>query len=75
MSPRASLVVLVLVWLTALIVGVGLFGAHPELLAYSQMKGVLLSVIVDKAVDGFIDQDLSKSIVGVAEIDPFVILP
>ena len=33
-------------WLTALIVGVGLFGAHPELLAYSQMKGVLLSLNV-----------------------------
>jgi len=33
-------------WLTALVVGVGLFGAHPELLAYSQMKGVLLSLNV-----------------------------
>src|SRR5210317_1082300 len=33
-------------WLTALIVGVALFGAHPELLAYSQMKGVLLSLNV-----------------------------
>jgi lactate permease len=33
-------------WLTALIVGVALFGAHPELLAYSQMKGILLSLNV-----------------------------
>ncbi|MCP4624083.1 MAG: L-lactate permease [bacterium] len=33
-------------WLTALVVGVALFGAHPELLAYSQMKGVLLSLNV-----------------------------
>jgi lactate permease len=33
-------------WLTALIVGVALFGAHAELLAYSQMKGVLLSLNV-----------------------------
>ena len=33
-------------WLTALMVGVVLFGAHPELLAYSQMKGVLLSLNV-----------------------------
>jgi lactate permease len=33
-------------WLTALIVGLALFGAHPELLAYSQMKGVLLSLNV-----------------------------
>jgi lactate permease len=33
-------------WLTALIVGLVLFGAHAELLAYSQMKGVLLSLNV-----------------------------
>ena len=33
-------------WLTALVVSVALFGAHPELLAYSQMKGVLLSLNV-----------------------------
>ena len=33
-------------WLTALVVGVAFFGAHPELLAYSQMKGVLLSLNV-----------------------------
>ncbi len=33
-------------WLTALSVGVALFGAHAELLAYSQMKGVLLSLNV-----------------------------
>jgi lactate permease len=33
-------------WLTALIVGLTLFGAHAELLAYSQMKGVLLSLNV-----------------------------
>ena len=33
-------------WLTALVVGVAVFGAHPELLAYSQMKGVLLSLNV-----------------------------
>jgi lactate permease len=33
-------------WLTALVVGLALFGAHAELLAYSQMKGVLLSLNV-----------------------------
>jgi lactate permease len=33
-------------WLTALVVAITLFGAHPELLAYSQMKGVLLSLNV-----------------------------
>jgi len=33
-------------WLTALVVAVALFGAHPALLAYSQMKGVLLSLNV-----------------------------
>ncbi len=33
-------------WLTALVVSVAFFGAHPELLAYSQMKGVLLSLNV-----------------------------
>jgi lactate permease len=33
-------------WLTALIVGVAVFGAHPALLAYSQMKGILLSLNV-----------------------------
>ena len=33
-------------WLTALIVGIALFGAHPELLAYSQMKAILHSLNV-----------------------------
>jgi lactate permease len=33
-------------WLTALVVSVAFFGAYPELLAYSQMKGVLLSLNV-----------------------------
>ena len=33
-------------WLTALVVAVAFFGAHPTLLAYSQMKGVLLSLNV-----------------------------
>jgi lactate permease len=33
-------------WLTALVVGLALFGAHAELLAFSQMKGVLLSLNV-----------------------------
>jgi lactate permease len=33
-------------WLTALAVAVAFFGAHPALLAYSQMKGVLLSLNV-----------------------------
>jgi len=33
-------------WIAALIVSVLLFGAHPRLLAYSQMRGVLLSLNV-----------------------------
>ncbi len=33
-------------WLTALVAAVAFFGAHPALLAYSQMKGVLLSLNV-----------------------------
>jgi lactate permease len=33
-------------WLTALVVSVVFFGAYPELLAYSQMKGVLLALNV-----------------------------
>jgi lactate permease len=33
-------------WVTALIVSVLFFGAHPQLLAYSQMRGVLLSLNV-----------------------------
>jgi lactate permease len=33
-------------WLTALAVGLALFGAHPRLLAYSQMRAVLLSLNV-----------------------------
>ena len=33
-------------WMTALIVSVLFFGAHPMLLAYSQMRGVLLSLNV-----------------------------
>ncbi|BBO71037.1 lactate permease [Desulfosarcina alkanivorans] len=33
-------------WFTALIAAVLSFGAHPELIAYSQMKGVLLSLNV-----------------------------
>ena len=33
-------------WITALVVGTAFFGGHPELLAYSQMKGVLLSLNV-----------------------------
>jgi lactate permease len=33
-------------WLTALVVSVTVFGAHPSLLAYSQAKGVLLSLNV-----------------------------
>jgi len=57
-SPIAVVLVLMIVfswsgsragaaaWLTALIVAVALFGAHPVLLAYSQMKGVLLSLNV-----------------------------
>ncbi len=33
-------------WLVALVVGVAFFGATPELLVYSQVKGVLLSLYV-----------------------------
>ena len=33
-------------WMTALIVSLFFFGAHPRLLAYAQMKGVLLSLNV-----------------------------
>jgi len=33
-------------WLVALVVGLSLFGAHPSLLFYSQVKGLLLSINV-----------------------------
>lgn len=33
-------------WLVALVVGLALFGAHPSLLFYSQIKGILLSINV-----------------------------
>jgi lactate permease len=33
-------------WFTALIVSIAIFGGHPKLLAFAQMKGVLLSLYV-----------------------------
>ena len=33
-------------WFTALIVSIGIFGGHAKLLAFAQMKGVLLSLYV-----------------------------